>query len=264
LAWLERARLPLAPLVARLVFVLGIGLLLLTMEDGRRALERRSVSAARAWTNEAFGDLPPGALVISDAPEVAWRLWASRVTEGTRPDVMLVPSRLLGRGNVARELLEAEPRIAGLIRDHATHGTASELSLSQLADSRPLKVELDYDWDKRLLAYLTPDGVWSDVAPHALGRSDRKSRYKEVRGALERVLRQAHTERGTDQETVDRIARDLYHHALVSATLGDGELAERMLRRLGRVRPDDPEWQALRNKLKSSPRGALNVRAMVE
>lgn len=264
LVTLERARLPFTPLFQRLVVLLGIGLLLLTMEDGRRAIERRSVNAARAWTTEAFGDLAPGALVISDSPEVAWRLWAARVTEGTRPDVMLVPSRLLGRSNVAHELLQAEPRIAGLIRDYASRGTASELSLSQLADARPLKVELDYDWDKRLLAYLTPDGVWSDVAPHALGRSDRKGSYQEVRGTFNRILRHARDERGSDPRTIERVARDLYNHALVSATLGDGELAERILRRLSRIRPDDPEGQALREKLSGSPRGAINVRAMLE
>jgi hypothetical protein len=264
LAWLERARLPLTPLLGRLVFLLGVGLLLLSMEDSRRALDRRSVSAARAWTAEAFGDLPPGALVISDAPEIAWRLWASRVTEGTRPDVMLVPNRLLGRGNVARELLRAEPRIAGLIRDHATYGTVSELSLSELADARPLKVELDYDWDKRLLAYLTPDGVWSDVAPHALGHSDRKTSYKAMRRVFNRILRQASTERGTDRQTVDRVTRDLYHQALVSATLGDNDLAEHILHRLSKIRPDDPAWEHLRRKLEHSSRGAPSVRAMLE
>lgn len=264
LSWLARARLPFAPLLGRLVFLLGVGLVVLTGEDGRRALERRSVSAARIWTNEAFGDLPPGAIVISDAPEIAWRLWAARVTEGTRPDVMLVPSSLLGHGNVARELLQAEPRIAGLIRDHATYGTASELSLSQLADARPLKVELDYDWDKRLLAYLTPDGVWSDVAPHALGRSDRKTSYATVQRSFTRILKHADTERGSDDRTLDRITSDLYHHALTSATLGDTDLAKRILRRLRRIRPDEPAWQHLQQKLETSPRGAPNVRVMLQ
>jgi hypothetical protein len=210
-------------------------LVLLGAEDGHRAIERRSVSGTRAWSSEAFGNLPPGTLVISDSVEIAWRLWAARVTEGLRPDVMLVPSPLLGHGNVARELLDAEPQIAGLIRDYASRGTASELSLSQLADTRPLKVELDYDWDKRLLAYFTPDGVWSDVAPHALGRSDRTRGFAAMRNVHRRILRRAATENGEDRQTLDRLTSDLHHHALVSATLGDSKLAERILRELVRM-----------------------------
>jgi hypothetical protein len=264
LQWLSVAPIPLAPTLRRLS-ALALGcLLLVTAEDGQRAVGRRSISGAAAWTSEAFGNLPPGTLVISDSPATAWRLWASRVTEGTRPDVMLVPSPLLGHGNLARELLRVEPRIEGLIRDYASKGTASELSLSQLADTRPLKVELDHDWDRRLLSTLTPDGVWSDVAPHALGRSDRKSSYGSVQKAYRRVLRQAKTDDGEDKRTLDRVTLDLYRHALVSATLGDTKLAERILRELARISPDHPEWEALRAKLRDAPRGATSVRAMLE
>lgn len=264
LDWLAVAPMRLAPTLSHLSGLAVACLLLLTVEDGQRAVERRSVTAAAAWTQEAFENLPPGALVISDSPATAWRLWASRVTEGTRPDVMLVPSPLLGHGNVARELLRAEPRIAGLIRDYASKGTASELSLSELADTRPLKVELDYDWDRRLLSTLTPDGVWSDVAPHALGNSDRKASYKSVQKTYRRVLRLAKLEKGVDRSTLERVTMDLYRHALVSATLGDTQLAERILRELSRIEPDNPRWDALRKKLKEAPRGAASVRAMLD
>jgi hypothetical protein len=190
-------------------------------------------------------------------------LWAARATEGTRPDITLVPSPLLGHGSIASALLNVEPQIAGLIRDYAITGSASELSLSQLADARPLKVELDYDWDRRLLSYLTPDGLWSDVAPHALGRSDRKSRYTNVRQTFGRIARQASSKHGTDQRTLDRATRDLYHHALVSAALGDERLSERILKRLLRIKPEDPELLALRKKLDENHRGAASVRALL-
>jgi hypothetical protein len=264
LLWLPRWQLPLGPTLRRLT-LLGAGcLVLLIAEDGQRTVGRRSVSATRAWSEEAFGNLPPGTLAISDSVEIAWRLWAARVTEGLRPDVMLVPSPLLGHGNVARELITAEPRLAGLIRDYASQGTAAESSLSELADTRPLKVELDYDWDRKLLSYLTPDGVWSDVAPHALGRSDRKGRYELMRTVHRRIFAAVTNDHGEDRDTLDRLTRDLHHHALVSATLGDRKLADGILRDLVRMQPDDPRWQELRERLEESPRGAVSVRAMLK
>jgi hypothetical protein len=264
LTLLRRSQLPLQGVAVQLVFLVAFCALLLVAEDGRRTLLARSVSGARSWTNEAFERLPTDALLLSDSSSIAWRLWAARVLEGTRPDVTLVPSPLLGHGTLARELLNEEPRLGGLIRDYAIAGTASELSLSELADARPLKVELDMDWSRRLLAHLSPDGLWSDVAPHALGRSDRAQGYEGVQSAFRVVLRHAKTERGTDFATFERVYQDLYHHALISATLGDKALASRMLRKLSRLKPDDPDCRALRASLRRGSKGAASARALLD
>jgi hypothetical protein len=196
--------------------------------------------------------MPAASLLLLSSPEAAWRVWSSRLTNGLRPDVVVVPSALLGERGVAAELLALEPKLAPLIRDEATLGLPSELSLSALADSRPLRVEVDADWNRPLLRHLEPDGLWFRFAAHSPGRVDRGNAIPEVQRALRRVVARARQPDARDERTLQRVASDVARQAAVALALGDKVPARRWVRQLAELDPQHPELQALRARLKDT------------
>ena len=69
------------------------------------------------------------------------------------------PRRARDRRDIARE-----PLVAPLVRDLALYGAPEELSLSQLAATRPLLVAFDPRWDKRFARHLVPQGAFDVIS----------------------------------------------------------------------------------------------------
>ncbi len=253
--WLADRRLPFANLGLRLVFVLHIGVLLLGAERARQELDRRSVSATRQWTHEAFERLPAGSLLLAQDAAVAWRFWAEQASGGLRPDVLVVPRPLLAHGGLAAQLLSREPQLGPLIRDVAIQGAAGEFALSQLADARPLMVELNPSWDRRLVAHLTPQNLWLRFAPHALGSSDRDRGVDSAERSIRRVLRYAQPLHGTDWTTLGHLRSEIFDQGSAVALTGDKGVGERLLDHLRQVAPSTPETQLLVERLSERNNG---------
>ncbi len=261
---LRRADLPMARYAAALLVAFDFTLVLVTGEDSSYPADRRTQNAAEVWTDEALASLPPRSLVLVRSQAVAWRLWAARSARGERPDLVIVPLPLLDRGSVATRLLALEPTLAPLIRDVAVSGAPSELSLSTLADQRPLYVELDPTWDRRLLDHLVPKPFWLRFEPQGVGRSDRALGLKKSHGPFERVLEAARAPEHPDRATLAVLGERTKEHALVCAALGDRQSAGSVLTDLRAMEWDQPFVTALESRLQKRKRGRVDVGGLLE
>lgn len=241
---LSTARIPFARQASTLLVAFEFTLVLMCAEDASFTADRAAQRGAETFTDEALGALPRGALVLVDDPAVAWRLWAARVVRGDRPDVVVVPLGLVDRASVARRLLALEPALAGLVRDVAITGRPSELSLSSLADLRPLRVDGATRWSRRLQDHLLPAPLWLGCEAHALGRSDRTAALPGARAAFDRVLTAAATPEYRDRATLELLASRVRVQAQALALLDDKASVALLVADLKKI---DPEHRFLRD-----------------
>lgn len=227
--YLLRARVPMAKSGAVLVVVFHVTLVALTSEEAGFSADRSEQLAAEVWADEALGRLEPRSAILVRSPAVAWRLWAARVTRGERPDIVVIPIPLLNRGRVASSLLSEGRSLEPLIRDFALTGEPTELALSALADARPLHVELDMRWSKRLVSHLAVDGLWLEYAPQPIGPSDRKLAANAQAAPMKRVLAAITKASAPDVSTASVVAATMVGQADVLTTLGDYEAAQALL-----------------------------------
>jgi hypothetical protein len=236
---------PLARPAAVLLLVFASTLVLARVDQVRLVPEPRR--SAEAWTEEALGKLPADSLLLVQSPPLAFRLLASRALHGTRPDVLILPAALLADSSLGRELQRSEPSASPLLRQLWVNGTADEYSLSRLADDRPVLVELDPSWDRRLLEHLRPEGLWLGFSAHARGASERRVAAERVRPTLRRILELSGDGAGLepgaaalDPETRRALGDAVGRGALSLAVLGERDAARRMLgtaRRIERYNP---------------------------
>jgi hypothetical protein len=263
---LERSKLPFARQSSLILVAATYTVVLVAAEEAGTVANRRRQLGVEAWTDESLAALPPRAVLIATEEAVVWRLWASLVVRGDRPDLLVVPLPLLARGNVARTLLAREPALAPVIRDVALTGRVGEYALSTLADARPTYVELDPRWDRRILEHLTPGPGWLRFSPHALGRSDRKESLEQVRSAVNRVLAHTGSEDPTrlerrDVATLRVLSRRVREQLATLLALRDVEAAALLVADLRRM-DDDPRLEQLaqqlaKNELPADPLGVL-------
>lgn len=204
------------------------------VEDSLRLLARRNFRALDAWTDEALSSMPPHSLVVVSSPPLVRRLTAAAAS-GARPDLVVVPLPLLGQGSLAAELLRLEPALGLLIRELSVSGRPGELALTALADVRPLFVEADPSWDRRLVAHLIPGPFLARFAPHALGRSDRRGALASQEDGFERVATLALGAGDPDPATLAVLRTSVRHQIELLTLLGDKEEARQVEERLLRI-----------------------------
>ena len=260
---LVRARIPLGQPAAVLLVVFNVTLVLVTAEETPKAIAT-GASATEIWTDEALGRLPRRSLLLVRSPAIAWRLWAARVTRGQRPDVVIVPMSLLAQGSLASRLLELEPALGPVMREIAVNGRPSEYALSALADVRPLFVELDPTWDRRLLDHLRPEPLWLGFAPHALGRSDRRVALNAGRTSFRRILSAARSDGGEDRATLAVLSGRAHQQAVALAAVGDRTNLGRVVRDLRAIDPQDPFVTALDERVRARRRGRVDARDLLQ
>jgi hypothetical protein len=260
---LRRAHVPLARPASVLLVVFHMTLVFAAIEGSSSVVTETTGLGADVWTDEAESELPPGALVLVRSPTLAFRLWESRIVRGDRPDLVIVPLSLLGRGRVATELVRDEPALVPLVRDVAMTGRASEYALATLADARPLYVDLDPEWDRRLLDHLRPTPLWLGFTAHTLGRSDRTSALaaEDGRRAFRRVLGVAKGVPLGDRATLAVLGARAKEQAVVLAALGDRDSARRVLGDLGRIEPRSDFAAKLTERL--AARGPVDARSLL-
>ena len=254
LYWLWSCRLPFARPASVLAGSFAVTLVLQRVES---AVPRAPELATEVWMDEALGRLPDESVLLVQSPELALRFLSAQVLQGARPDVLLVPLALLHRGSVSEQLLRRAPALAPLLRQLAVNGAPDEHTLERLADTRPLFLELDPRWDARLLEHLRPDALWLAFAPDALGKNERRAGVERARSALGRLLDDPDVLRsGWDERTRQVLARQAGQQAVALAALGEALPAQRALRSLRRIQPQDPLARELAARLE---RGAGRV-----
>jgi len=228
-------RLPLAKSGSVLIVAFHVTLVALSSEEAGYVADRSKQTAAEEWTDSAIGNLEPSSAVLVRSPAIAFRLWAARVLRGERPDVLIVPERLLHRGRVAFSLLAEEPEVEPLLRDYAIAGEPTEYALSRLADVRPLHVEYDRRWSKRLVSHMTVDGCWLEYAPQPLGQSDRKLSTTASLRPIKRVMEAIAAPLVPDAATAGIVSGSLRDQSTVLALLGEYDAAQTYLDEVGHL-----------------------------
>ena len=228
-------RLPMAKSGAVLIVAFHVTLVALSSEEAGYVADRSKQTAAEEWTDSAIGRLEPSSAVLVRAPAIAFRLWAARVLRGERPDVLIIPERLLHRGRVAFSLLSEEPEVEPLLRDYAIAAEPTEYALSRLADVRPLHVEFDRRWSKRLVSHMTVDGCWLEYAPQPLGQSDRKLSTTASLKPIKRVMDAIAAPLVPDAATAGIVAGSLRDQSAVLALLGEYDAAQAYMDEVGHL-----------------------------
>jgi hypothetical protein len=261
-AALWAARLPFGRHAAVLAVMFASTLVLSRVD--RALLARAAPSAVEAWTEAALGRLPEDAVLLVHTPALARRLLASRVLSGTRPDVVLVPSAFITAGSIGRELWRSDPSSSPLLRQLWVNGSADEYSLSRLADERPVRVELDGSWDRRLLEHLRPDGLWFAFAAPALGASERQEAVAQVGAELRRTLELSGGDAALDGASRRALGDAIGAQALALARLERDEPARRLLSAALRIDRNSPLAREARQRLAESARDRLAASGRME
>ncbi len=248
----RRARLPFAEPASALLVVFHFTLAFAAVEDSAYAADRRDQVAADSWTDEALAALPPSSLLLVRSEALAYRLWAAQIARGARTDLVVIPEPLLERGNVATLLLRQEPALAPLVREMALSGTPTEFSLSSLSDARPLFVEIDPSWAKRLREHLGPRAFFPRFSAHPLGRSDRAQSLKEGDDGWQRALAVANKPADRDAATLAVMQSELRDRAQLLVDAGDRDAAELAVQALRGIDPHDGVAAELGSRLLAS------------
>lgn len=260
---LTRLRIPFAEPASVLLVVFDFTLVFIGAEDSAYAADRRGDSAAEVWTDQALASVPPDGLLLLRSEAVAWRLLASRIVRGQRPDLVVVPMPLLERGNVRARLLSTEPALAPLIREVALSGRPSEYALSSLADARPLFVELDPKFDRAQLEHLVPQAFFMRFAPQPLGRSDRVAGWNQSRADFRVVVEATERDDRHDEATRSVLIAETRGQALVATALNDRQNLDEILLMAHRLDPNDALSREIAAAIKLKPKGQLSVAALV-
>jgi hypothetical protein len=255
---MKRARIPFSEPASVLLVVFDFTLVFVGAEDSAFAADRRGEAAAEVWTDQALASVPPDGLLLLRSEAVAWRLLASRIVRGQRPDLVVVPMPLLERGNVRARLLATEPALAPLIREVALSGRPSEYALSTLADARPLFVEFDPTFDHAQLEHLIPQPFFMRFAPQPLGRSDRVAGLQQSADDFRVVLAASERDGARDEATRSVLLAETRGQALVAAALNDRKNLDDILATAHALDPSDALAHELSAQLKQKPRGELS------
>jgi len=237
--YIRRARLPFSEPASALLVVFHFTLAFAAVEDSAFAADRRDQVAADVWTDEALEALPQSSLLLVRSEALAYRLWAAQIARGARTDLVVIPEPLLERGNVASLLLRQEPALAPLIREMALSGAPTEFSLSTLSDARPLFVEIDSRWPKRLRDHLAPRAFFLRFSAHPLGRSDRAQSLKENDDGWQRALSAATRPGARDAATLAVMQSELRDRAQLLVDAGDRDAAQQCVQSLFTIDPHD-------------------------
>jgi len=237
--------------LAAMVAVLAIAGCLASAEDTLRSLEQTGTSGAQTWTDEALDPLPENALVLTQDGTWARRLLAAQAL-GARPDVLIVPLSHVADAKSVSEWLKREPALEVLLRDLSVSETPSERAITRLVDVRPVYLEPNENWDRRLLEHLGPGVPLAQFSPHALGRSDRLAAIEKLPDSIKRIEENSKT--GLTQENATRLMLDnsLSRSIAVLEAIKDGP-AQRALEALKPRRQGEGEAEAEEGESPSDP-----------
>jgi hypothetical protein len=259
LAW----RLPMAKGAAILLVMTNLTLAVATAEEASFTNDRTAWRGAEAFVDEALEHLPPSAILLVRSRSAAWRLWAAQLAHGTRPDVLVVPVPGMGDTRLALRLLRAEPALHKALQDIALEGRPGEEALTNLADARPVLVELDPAWDRRVFSHFVPDHLWLRFAPEPRGPSDRKAAYSDLHDRADRVLAASAVEGKPDADTANTLKARLADGAVVAALLADRDEAAALAGRIGAIAGGELLAAELMQRLLATQSGPVEVRGLL-
>lgn len=256
MTWLWTCGLPMARAVAVLSSAVAMALVLSRVDASREVPQPLGLEV---WTEEALGQLPPRAVLLVNHPVLTTRLVTAQLLDGERSDVVVVPAGLLGGDPLIRRLRDSHPEVAPLLRQLAVSGFPDEYALSQLADARPVLVELDRRWSLRLQEHLRPQGLWLELAPHAQASLARRAGARDSLRVFWRALSALRHDDALDPGTAAAFAELAGHQVLALAALGDLSEARTLLAARAAWAGRDAFARELAARLRQTRRGRVVV-----
>jgi hypothetical protein len=229
-----RANVPFARATATMVLLLVI---VLPVEAADDALARvRNDRATEAWDDAAWGELPPGAVLLLTDRRARGRALAARARGALRDDVSVVVGSAPGPSG--RRVLASDPLLLPLWRDLEIFGAPAEASLTALAAARPVVMTYEPGWGRGIAVHLVPEGLFDRFETEARGASDRKVALAEFATRRDRLKGWIRTSAELEAIT----ARMLRARALLLATLDarDPALVGKAVEDLQTFAPADP------------------------
>lgn len=254
-----RAKVPFAQASASLVVVLELVLPVRAADETEGRREARVPRAMATWNEVAWGAAPPAAVILLVDRFAVRRIAAARAMGQMRDDLLVVPSLDLG-SRQAQRALASEPKLAPLYRDFALGAAPEELSLAQLAATRPLVASFDPKWDRALARHLVPVGLFSRFEPEPRGTSDRKQALDAFGASRDRLVRVATPKH--DPELARATATLLRARAISMAATGEKDVLSRALDDLRPFSPEDPVANQLVRRIVTT-KGAIQVNDLV-
>jgi hypothetical protein len=249
---------------ATVLFVMGaLALAAANAEEASFMADRSVARGAESFTDEAIERLSPGAALLVRSRAAAHRLWTARAIDGMRPDVLAVPVPILGDTRVTLALLRAEPTLQQIMRDVSLDGRPGEEALTILADARPVLLELDPRWDRRVVSHLVADHFWLGFAPEPLGPSDRRAAFADLRTRFARVLAASTIDERIDPITAAVLRARVTDAVAEAAFLGDRDEAVALLEQLGKVASGDRIVTELTQRLAATKSGPVDIRGLL-
>lgn len=259
LAW----RLPMAKGASILLVMTDLTLAVAAAEEASFTIDRGAWRGAEALTDEIWDDLPPNSVLLLRSRGAARRVATARLAQGTRPDVLVVPVPATSDAHVALRLLRTEPALQKVIQDIALEGRPGEEALTILADARPVFVEFDPSWDRRVFSHFVPDRGWLRFLPEPRGASDRKAAFADLRARSDRVIAASVTGGKPDPETGAMLRSRLMDGAVIAALLGDREDATALAARVGEIPGGELFAAELTQKILATKSGPIDAKALL-
>ena len=250
-----RAKIPFAQASAAMLVVLELVLPVRALDETQTRREQHARHGAALWTELAWGPLPVAAVLLVPDRGTMTRITASRATGEMRGDLVIVPSFA-----VDPRALAAEPKLAPLYRDIALGALPEELSLAQLAATRPLVTSFDPRWDRNLARHFVPIGLSSIFEPEPRGVSDRKKALDLFTADKDRLVRVAVAKH--DLELSAATATLLRQRAVGMAATGERDVLSKALDDLRPFAPDDAVANLLVRRIVTS-KGPIDVKDLV-
>jgi hypothetical protein len=226
----DQARVPLARWAAAMVILLELTLAVEAADASFAAPRPRTDE----WDALVWGKMPPGTVVLLADPRTYERAQAARAS-GTLPDRITIVPTFQSGGPPSRALL-TEASWRHLWRDLALDGKPSEASLAALADSSPLDMAYDLEWDHGLARHLVPDGLFDRYTAEPRGAIDRLralDAFRAVRDELALVV-------GHDPDLAEVTGACLRARIAGYAAAGERDLALRGAADALAITPSDP------------------------
>jgi hypothetical protein len=186
--WSARGRKSPRLLAQFLAVIIQMTLVLAHGDESSYSIHRYLSHGIDVFTDEAIATLPLRSVVLVQDPRFYRRFLAASLASGVRPDLLVIPLDAATHQAVVADLLPREPALAPVLRELTINGRPSEFALSTLADERPVFVEFDSNWDRRLREHLLPLPFLSRLYSQALGRSDRARALEVSRQQIASVL----------------------------------------------------------------------------
>jgi hypothetical protein len=260
---LYSAELTMARGAAVFLVMFDLTLAVTSAEEASFVADAGTDRGAEAFSDEALERLPPGALVLLRSRSLALRLWAAQLAHGARPDVLVVATPMLGDGRAVTGVLRAEPAAQGLMRDISIDGHAGEQALTVLSDMRPLELELDPGYDRRLISHMVSDHLWLRFFPQPLGASDRRAAFASMRSRIAELVEKTSGSDRTDVQTLAVIKARLRDQATALATLGDRTEAVALLGDLQQLAGADLFVVELMQRLAATKAGPVDTKGLI-